>query len=858
MSDELEIGHELDQLLRATITGVAQLVERASRRRQNADREAAQHERWHASQAAQNARWHASQVLQRQPPSAVLSTPRMRLLHSLRDQAEFDSATFGDAVRAWETATALEVRQPGPVAARALRELGRKIKARWGIDLSAMLTAEHGARAAQRAGAAQDATDVARGRREHAATESEIRSLPPGLPFLTDAGVSDQAAYAARIDDLSDLDRQRAHAALDAFHDTPTGTQAHHDGDVVAMHYALESDNVDEALRIFPGANTADEENPALDEVDQIKMGLLRDTLREQDRGVSLVAEERGYAPSKAPNQRERKHRAEAWKAAEHEFRATLPADTPAHEAAERWKQLDWRDKSVLYWRAYDSPDLRQSVGLPPTPPATRPPRPPGPQSARPQSTPATSPAAVPTPRPKPQPDWGISRARTVELNTMAADYYAGKLTGSRAQEYLHARLGGDIVGDSRWTLGYAPAGWTTLTDHLRQAGASDTEIVESGLGKRSSRGTVIDVFRDRAMLGIKDRHGELVGFIGRDLSEGAKGAPKYLNTGSTPAFTKGEHLYGLWEAPAKARLVRTEGPFDAIPISAASNGEYAGVAPLGTALTPTQADLLAERGQTVWEALDGDRGGQRAVVADYWALSERGIDLRHLAQPEGSDPAAVWERDPEALRQQLAAAHGAPSAALVVMDNAIEQRLDEIVAGEEYALEALGLTHIEVDAGLSAEDSERLHTHVRARVAELQSEAEANRNRALHLGEVEDQALVRSEQTADTEESDELERRADHAHSQQDQLHDRAVHTHITADATDSASEQPRPRYNRAADIPQGVSRDAREARQVSAYGYSRSTRDMLADNEQRARSAKPRPTKPGGPMGRVRTHRR
>lgn len=187
-----------------------------------------------------------------------------------------------------------------------------------------------------------------------------------------------------------------------------------------------------------------------------------------------------------------------------------------------------------------------------------------------------------------------ISRERVLDLNTQAADYFTAQATpSSKGGQYLERRLGADVVNDDRWRLGYAPEGWTNLTDHLRGAGASDAEIVGSGLGLRSSRGNVVDAFRDRATVGIRDDRGDDVGFVGR---RGSPQAPKYVNTGGTPACTKGDHVLGLHEAGANARLVRVEGPFDAIATTAAGQGRYAGVAPLGTALTETQASAIADR----------------------------------------------------------------------------------------------------------------------------------------------------------------------------------------------------------------------------------------------------------------------
>ena len=89
-----------------------------------------------------------------------------------------------------------------------------------------------------------------------------------------------------------------------------------------------------------------------------------------------------------------------------------------------------------------------------------------------------------------------------------------------------------------------------------------------------------------------------MLGFVGRrhpELSDDDQGGPKYLNTGTTPLFHKGDQLFGavpqLLDDGADPVLV--EGPMDAIAVTLAGEGRYVGVAPLGTSLTEQQAAQL-------------------------------------------------------------------------------------------------------------------------------------------------------------------------------------------------------------------------------------------------------------------------
>jgi len=263
-----------------------------------------------------------------------------------------------------------------------------------------------------------------------------------------------------------------------------------------------------------------------------------------------------------------------------------------------------------------------------------------------------------------------VTPERIAALNEQAATFYQGTYYGSWAQTYLADRLGGtDLAGDPRTRPGYAPAGWTTLTAHLRRHGASDDELLAAGLAKQACTGRLIDTFRDRLVLPIQ-HHEHVVGFVGRrnpdtDHHEktgdeaGNKAGPKYLNTSQTVLFAKADQLYGM--DPHADRLahggaaVLVEGPIDAIAVSLACP-DHVGVAPLGTALSDTQADILTrEHPAKLVVATDPDVAGHLAADRDYWILAARGADPQHAPLPHGLDPADVLRTTgPAALRRHL------------------------------------------------------------------------------------------------------------------------------------------------------------------------------------------------------------
>ena len=292
-------------------------------------------------------------------------------------------------------------------------------------------------------------------------------------------------------------------------------------------------------------------------------------------------------------------------------------------------------------------------------------------------STPVTQPAASQPPGPD---------ETTLRVLADAQAFYTGQLAGSWAPGYLHAR-GITAAAIQDWHIGYAPAGWTTLTEHLRRLGHHDDAIQAAGLAARSSRGTLIDRFRDRVMLPVHDAAGMLAGFTGRARPGAGPDVPKYLNSPETAAYKKSHLLFGLHQArPALAREavpVIAEGPFDAIAITIADPGRHAGLAPCGTALTTQQAALLSQAADLsrtgIIVAFDSDTAGRKAAIRAHGILRPLTGNLQS-AILDGKDPAEILQRNgPDALRSVLRDQRQPLSALLI--DASIEEwglRLDD------------------------------------------------------------------------------------------------------------------------------------------------------------------------------------
>ncbi len=266
-------------------------------------------------------------------------------------------------------------------------------------------------------------------------------------------------------------------------------------------------------------------------------------------------------------------------------------------------------------------------------------------------------------------------REELVRMHEEAESFFASQASRSWVPAYLEER---GLAGAGA-SVGAAPDSWTALTQHLRALGYEDELVVEAGLGFRARTGNVVDRFRDRAMVAVRNDDGQVVGFIGRARPGAGERVPAYLNSPTTPIYRKGDHLYGLAEARAAleagARPVIVEGAFDALAVTAAGGGELVGVASSGTALTKAEVDGLAAvadlRRQGVVVAMDADASGRAAAERALGLLSGVGADPLVADLPAGSDPAQVFaEQGPAELRSALS------ERARPLVDQVVEDRL--------------------------------------------------------------------------------------------------------------------------------------------------------------------------------------
>ena len=259
--------------------------------------------------------------------------------------------------------------------------------------------------------------------------------------------------------------------------------------------------------------------------------------------------------------------------------------------------------------------------------------------------------AGMEMPQADPEAEARAARSKeTISWMERAQEFFEKSLyraDGDAARDYLTGR-GLSKTAAKDFGMGFAPNNFSALKDELMAQGAAPGQLIEAGLlvEPEDRDRAPWDRFRDRIMFPIHDTRGRLVAFGGRAMAKDAKA--KYLNSPETPIFQKGRLLYNYHRArkalsdptnPARGMIV-AEGYMDVIALSRAGFGHA--VAPMGTALTEDQLDLLWRVGPEPILCFDGDKAGLRAAfrsVERALPMLQPGQSLRFAMLPDGQDP---------------------------------------------------------------------------------------------------------------------------------------------------------------------------------------------------------------------------
>ena len=261
--------------------------------------------------------------------------------------------------------------------------------------------------------------------------------------------------------------------------------------------------------------------------------------------------------------------------------------------------------------------------------------------------------SGVPLPEPVDKPKFEKARKRkekqdrekkkVIELNQIAMEHWEEQLRSDKpkakaAREYLESR-GIDQETINTFRIGYSEDSWETMLNLLKEKGYDEKLIRDSGLVTyNEDKDSVYDRFRGRVMFPVLDINGDPIAFGARILG---KGEPKYLNSPETPAYTKGRHLYGLFQTKGDIRRqkysILVEGYLDLIALH--QSGVKNSVASLGTALTDMQARLLGRFARKVAVNYDGDGAGIKAAKRAIETFLAQDFDIKVLVLPDGMDP---------------------------------------------------------------------------------------------------------------------------------------------------------------------------------------------------------------------------
>jgi DNA primase len=239
-------------------------------------------------------------------------------------------------------------------------------------------------------------------------------------------------------------------------------------------------------------------------------------------------------------------------------------------------------------------------------------------------------------------------RSRILEANNAAASFYKNQLMTDEAipgREFLKGR-GFDKAAAEIFGVGFAPKGWSNLTEHLKSLGFTVDELVAAGLATKSDRGAY-DKFRGRLIWPIRDTTGQVIGFGARKLFDDDQG-PKYLNTSDTLVYHKSSVLYGIdlakKDISKQQQVVVVEGYTDVMACHLA--GVTTAVATCGTAFGDDHIRIInrmlsAEKDTPakVIFTFDPDVAGQKAAMRAFTDSHKFSAQTFVAVGPDGLDP---------------------------------------------------------------------------------------------------------------------------------------------------------------------------------------------------------------------------
>ena len=245
-----------------------------------------------------------------------------------------------------------------------------------------------------------------------------------------------------------------------------------------------------------------------------------------------------------------------------------------------------------------------------------------------------------------PEEEERINKSKKIyEVMEMSKSFFSSQIFDDDnllALKYLRNRdLNNEIINS--YEIGYAPQG-NKLEKFLLSKGISHEIMTLAGMTIKdeNKKDNFYDRFRNRIIFPIRDVRNRVVGFGGRVINNNDQ--PKYLNSPETPVFHKGSLLYNFSKIRPNLKdndnLIVVEGYMDVV--SLASKGFHNAVAPLGTAITETQLNILWKETNSPIICFDGDKAGKQAsfrATEIALKLLKPNKTLRFINLPNNLDP---------------------------------------------------------------------------------------------------------------------------------------------------------------------------------------------------------------------------
>lgn len=238
-----------------------------------------------------------------------------------------------------------------------------------------------------------------------------------------------------------------------------------------------------------------------------------------------------------------------------------------------------------------------------------------------------------------------LKRKSLYEIMDIACAFFEKNLrmpVGAQGLAYFKEKRGLSDETIKKFRLGFAPNN-NGLKALLSSKGVSEHDMAELGLiaVPEDKNRSPHDFFRERVMIPIIDKQGNVIAFGGRIMDNSQ---PKYLNSPETPIFNKRRILYNMNNAREPAygskRLIICEGYMDVIALDC-FNFNYA-VAPLGTALTEEQIIEAWRVCNTPTLCFDGDGAGIKAAIRSIdrvLPILKAGYSVNYIFLKEKKDP---------------------------------------------------------------------------------------------------------------------------------------------------------------------------------------------------------------------------